>query len=161
MPNVITNTSAIQYLYQTQLLDLLPTLYDRVTIPQAVADELSEGRKLGVSLPNISDLPWVNFATPHNLSVLPEFPSLGLGEREVIALAMETPDALVVLDDNLARKVAKQIGIQLTGTLGILLKAKQMGDLQTVRPVVDRLEELGFRVSTSMRSRILNFPGEQ
>ena len=50
MPNVIADTSPIQYLYQTNLLDLLPQIYGYIIIPQAVVDELAEGLALGVSL---------------------------------------------------------------------------------------------------------------
>jgi predicted nucleic acid-binding protein len=52
MPEVIADTSSIQYLHQTDLLDLLPTLYQRILIPQAVVDELTQGRRQGIVLPN-------------------------------------------------------------------------------------------------------------
>jgi predicted nucleic acid-binding protein len=48
MPEVIADTSSIQYLHQTDLLDLLPTLYQRILIPQAVVDELTQGRSQGI-----------------------------------------------------------------------------------------------------------------
>ena len=56
MPEVVSDTSPIQYLYQIHLLDLLPDLYNRIKIPQAVADELSEGRSRGIHLPDIKPL---------------------------------------------------------------------------------------------------------
>ncbi|MCP2728563.1 hypothetical protein [Limnofasciculus baicalensis] len=53
MPNIIADTSSIQYLYQLNLLNLFPTLYSQITIPSAVANELAQGRILGILLPVI------------------------------------------------------------------------------------------------------------
>ena len=58
MPEVISDTSPVQYLYQTNLLDLLPALYQRIFIPQAVFDELKVGRAHNINLPDISTLSW-------------------------------------------------------------------------------------------------------
>ncbi len=54
MPNVITDTSVVQYLYQLNLFDLLFNLYSQVIIPVGVASEISQGLALGVSLPNLN-----------------------------------------------------------------------------------------------------------
>jgi predicted nucleic acid-binding protein len=59
MPEVITDTSPIQYLYQTNLLGLLPTLYGQIILPQAVADELAQGQSQGVALPDPASLSWL------------------------------------------------------------------------------------------------------
>ena len=59
MPVVICNTSALQYLYQIDLLDLLPVLFGQAQIPPAVASEIDEGKGRKVSLPTLEDLPWV------------------------------------------------------------------------------------------------------
>lgn len=59
MPNVITDTSVVQYLYQLNLFDLLFNLYSQVIIPVGVASEISQGLALGVSLPNLNTFTWV------------------------------------------------------------------------------------------------------
>ncbi|MBD2185255.1 hypothetical protein H6S82_06270 [Planktothrix sp. FACHB-1355] len=59
MPNVISDTSPIQYLYQLNLLDLLPNLYSEIIIPQAVESEIATGKLLGISLPNLASLSWI------------------------------------------------------------------------------------------------------
>lgn len=56
MPEVIADTSAIQYLFQTGLLNVLNVLYGQITIPEAVVSELSVGRSHGVSLPDVSSI---------------------------------------------------------------------------------------------------------
>ena len=86
MPEVIANTSPIQYLFQLGLLDLLPDLYEHITIPQAVCEEIDRGRMLGVSLPDLSALSWARIATPRGLFLFSLTNGLGRGELQVIAL---------------------------------------------------------------------------
>lgn len=160
MPNVIVNTSPIQYLYQVNLLDLLPNLYDEIILPQSVVDELIVGSSLGVALPNPKLLYWVKIVQARSKSILPLVTELGPGEREALALAIEINDSLVILDDNLARNYAKLLGINLTGTLGILLKAKQQGYLSEIAPILNQLNALNFRLSLSTRNFVLKLAGE-
>lgn len=160
MPNVIADTSPIQYLYQTKLLDLFPKLYGSVTIPQAVANELAAGAALNVSLPNVNSLSWLKVKTTTVDLALQAINGLGAGEKEALALALEIEDSLVIVDDRLARYYAKQLKIKFTGTLGILLKAKQLGELVTMSPILDQLNALGFRCDSSTRIAFLKLAGE-
>lgn len=160
MPSVIVDTSPIQYLYQTKLLNLLPQLYGSVIIPQAVASELSAGAALQVFLPDITSLSWLEVRTTKVNVTLQQINGLGVGEKEVLALASEIKDSLVIVDDGLARYYAKQLKLKLTGTLGILLKAKQSGKLITVAPILDNLDNLGFRLAYSTRMTVLELAGE-
>ncbi len=59
MPNVIFDTSPLQYLFQLDVLDLVPQLMNQIIVPPAVVTELRAGRKLGQRLPLIEQLPWV------------------------------------------------------------------------------------------------------
>ncbi|NER91185.1 DUF3368 domain-containing protein [Moorena sp. SIO3A2] len=160
MPNVIADTSPIQYLYQTNLLDLLPQLYGSVIVPQAVANELAAGVALKISLPDLTSLSWLKVKTTIVDSALQEINGLGAGEKEAFALALEIEDPLVIVDDGLARYYAKQLNIKFTGTLGILLKAKQRGELTIVAPILDKLDALGFRLDYSTRMAVLKLAGE-
>lgn len=85
---------------------------------------------------------------------------LGTGEREVLSLAAERPEAMAILDDALARRMALHLGIRFTGTLGVLLRAKAAGHLEAIKPVVDRLQELGFRLDSKTRSAVLDLAEE-
>ena len=87
-------------------------------------------------------------------------PTLGAGEREVLALGAETPDSLVILDDALARRYARLLNLTLTGTLGVVLKAKETGLLPAVAPVLDRLQTLRFRIDPDTRQAVLRLAGE-
>lgn len=85
MPEVITDTSPIQYLYQTNLLDLLPTLYGQITMPQAVANELDRGRAQSM-VPDTFSLAWITVRQVQASALVPSLPNLGLGEREALTL---------------------------------------------------------------------------
>lgn len=160
MPEVICNTSPLQYLYQLGLLHLLPALAGRVIVPSAVVDELAAGRALGVNLPDPTVLDWVTIKRPASASALPLVTDLGPGETEVLMLALELKDVVVVLDDALARRVAETLGIQLTGTLGLLLDAKRTGLVSAVKPLLDQLENLRFRLAPHTRAAVLKLAGE-
>jgi len=84
---------------------------------------------------------------------------LGPGESEAIALAAQHPGALVVLDDLRARRVARDMGLRLTGTVGVLLRAKREGLLTSVSSALARAESVGFRVSIALRDEALRLAG--
>lgn len=160
MPDVVSDVSPLQYLHQVGLLDLLPALYEHITVPQAVLDEIRAGTAQSVDLPLVESLDWIKVGRPRARVVLPLAVDLGPGEREVLAIALEAPGSLVILDDAMARRYAKVLGLKLTGTLGVLLKAKETGLLPSIAPVVERLQALRFRVDPATREAILRLAGE-
>ena len=145
---------------QLGLLDLLPDFYGEILIPESVVREIAAGRALGVALPELNTLPWIKVRGVAGLAVLPLVSDLGAGEREVLALALEADQPLVVLDDALARRVARRLDLALTGTLGLLLKAKQAGRIARLEPLLDRLEALNFRLDPDTRLSVLRLAGE-
>jgi len=157
---VICNTSPIQYLYQLGLLHVLPALATQVIIPPAVVEEVAVGRAAGVSLPDLAALKWVTVRRPVGELALPLVTDLGPGETGVLMLALELPEAVVVLDDALARRVAETLGLRLTGTLGVLLDAKHTGLVTTVAPLLDQLQALRFRLAPHTREAVLKLAGE-
>lgn len=160
MPGVIADTSPLQYLHQTELLDLLPTLFGRIDVPDAVVAEIGEGRRRRVNLPDLETLSWVTIRSVTNRTLLPLATGLGSGEREVLALGLESPDSLLVLDDEDARRHARTIGLDVVGTLGVLLRAKETGALKALRPVLNVLEALRFHVGNEVRHAVLKSAGE-
>jgi hypothetical protein len=160
MPEVIVDTSPLQYLHQLELLDLLPELYGEILVPEGVVREIAAGHALGVALPELKALPWIQVRRVAGSSVLPLISDLGAGEREVLALALEADHPLVVLDDALARRVAKRLELTLTGTLGLLLRARETGRIARLEPFLDRLEALHFRLDRHTRSSALKLAGE-
>lgn len=107
---VISNTSPLQYLFQADSLEVLKMLYAKVAIPEAVRDEIVEGRKRSVHLRELESFPWTHVREASARKFLPLATDLGPGEREAIALALETKDSLLLMDDALARRHALHLG---------------------------------------------------
>jgi predicted nucleic acid-binding protein len=160
MHDVVTNTSPLLYLHQLGLLELLPRLYERVVVPSPVVAELSDGASLGYDVPSPSTLPWALIEAPPGAAILPIVTALGDGERAAIALAATRKSNLLLLDDSLARRHARLLGLTVTGTLGVVLRAKRESHLPAVAPVVDKLEHLGFRLARDTRAAVLRLAGE-
>lgn len=160
MRDVLCNTSPLLYLHQIARLDLLPELYQRVVIPEAVAVELREGARLGHAVPTVEALPWLVVEKVENAAVLQLVANLDAGEREVLALAVRRSSSLLLLDDGQARRYATMLGLTFTGTLGVLLRAKQRGLLDHVGPCLDQLQALGFRLAPALRSSVLKIADE-
>jgi uncharacterized protein len=157
---VIINTSPLFYLHQVDRLDLLETLYTTITTPTAVQRELQAGQVQGLSIPDLEQLNWVNIASA-NAAFLPNVIDLGEGEAEVIALGIENPGSLLILDDALGRRIARLNQLTCTGTLGVLIRAKELGHLDQVRPVIQRLQDQGMWLSQSVIDTILKLAGER
>ena len=159
MPEVVCNTSPPQYLHQIGALDVLRLLYGKILAPGAVAAEIETGIQAGVSLPVLEDLPWAKIReVPAPSWPIPR--DIHRGEAEVIALARSIEDTSVILDDLAAKRHAKLLGLRTTGTLGVLLKAKQSGILTELAPVVEHLTDAGFRLADSTREEFMKLAGE-
>ena len=161
MPNPICNTSPLQYLHQINQIDLLPKIYGSIRIPQAVADEIATGLQNNNDLPYLEDLYWLSVRPNEENVDLSQFPSgLGKGEIQVISSGFNMPDEVLILDDRLARQFATKSGLKVTGTVGILLSAKQRGMITSIKPSLDHLTGLGFRISPDIYHKGLNLAGE-
>ncbi len=160
MRDVICDTSPIQYLYQLEQLHIIPKLANQVFIPSAVVEEIKIGHSLGVNLPKLEELEWVTVRRPISELALPLVSNLGPGETEVLMLALEMREAVAVLDDALAREMAETLDLRLTGTLGLLLDAKKAGLVPALRPLLDKLQSLRFRLAPRTYSAVLALSGE-
>lgn len=158
MPEVVCDTSTVQYLHQLGRLDLLRKLYGQVVVPQAVVDEIAAGRAQGVDLPDLGKLPWVSVRPVALAPVVPG--ELGAGELAVLSMAAAPPGALAVLDDELARRHARRARIRFTGTCGVLLRAKERGFEPAIKPLLDALVRLGFHLDAGTRAGVLKLAGE-
>jgi predicted nucleic acid-binding protein len=79
-----------------------------------------------------------------------------LGEASTITLAVETPEALTILDDKKARRVAKNLGLRLTGTLGVIAKAYKTGFINDIAGIIADLRQSNFRIPHDFERIILN-----
>lgn len=160
MPKIICNTSPLQYLYQLGLLDIIPKLSKPVLVPPAVVEEIERGRGYGISLPDINALDWIEVKSPDSRIASSLITDIGPGETEVLLMGLEIPDAVVVIDDLLARRIAENLKLKLTGTLGLLIDAKKMGAIPAVKPLLQQLESLRFRIASQTKNAVLKIAGE-
>lgn len=161
MRDLICDTSPLQYLHQLGRLDIIPALAGDVFVPPSVVEELAAGRASGLNIPDPEALGWVTIRRAEAGLALPLVTDLGPGETEVLMLGLELPEAVVVLDDGLARRMAGILRLHLTGTLGLLLDAKRAGLVPAVRPLIDQLDQLRFRLAPQTRTIILRMADEE
>ena len=159
MPEVIINTSPLFYLHQIGQLNLLQKLYGSIKTQNAVYQELQAGKAQGISIPAIQDIEWINIATPKN-EYVPNVIDLGTGEAEVIALGIENPNSLLILDDSLGRRIARLYHLKFTGTLGVLIRAKESGYIDLVAPLIQSLQQQGMWLTQDIISSILKLAKE-
>ncbi len=157
---VIVNTSPLLYLHQVGCLELLRQLYSTITVPPAVPQELEIGKLQGVDVPEVNSIEWIQIRPVASATIIPAVIDLGQGEAEVIALGLENPDSLLIFDDSLARRIADLYSLKYTGTLGVLVKAKQAGYLSAVAPVINMLRSKGMWLTDKIISDVLRLSGE-
>jgi len=160
MPKIISNTSPILYLYRIEVMDMLPNLFDEIWIPEAVKSELLAGRSKGYNVPNPSEFNWLQIVNPKSMPSEWLALDLGIGEIAAMSLALENPDRIILLDDMLARRKAQTAGLQVWGTLKVLLEAKSQGLIKKIEPFVMQLDNVGMWISIEVKRRILALAGE-
>ena len=152
MRKVISNTTPLIGLADIGCFDILQKLYEKIMIPAAVLKEVKSEPAKNL----VSNSGFIHVFHVADSQVRKMFSSrLHAGEVEVMLLAEEKQADLLIMDDNAAKKTAKFLGFKVTGTLGVLLKAKQEGYIGEIRPLVDKLQDTGFYVSTMIKQYVL------
>ncbi len=147
---IIADTSCFILLANIGELELLHKAYGQITTTTEVAKEF------GDSLPE-----WVEFQSPQD-KYRQQILELQLDKREAsaIALALEITGSTIVLDDYKARRIAEKLGLDITGTLGVIIKAKQQGLIPTIKPYIEKLKTVDFRLSIELEKEVLKEAGE-
>jgi predicted nucleic acid-binding protein len=160
---VVSNTTPLIGLASIQRFQLLEQLFGEIHIPQAVYDEaVLAGREVGGARREVQAATWIKtLPVQDRLAVDVLLGELDLGEAETIVLAREIDADWVLMDEKKGRRKLAQLDLPKIGTLGILLKAKQLGLLSTIQPEIARLRQLGFSVSPSVVEAVLRQAGEQ
>ncbi|MBK7917813.1 MAG: DUF3368 domain-containing protein [Chloroflexi bacterium] len=155
------DTSILLYLGRIGQLSLLTSVFDAVVVPGQVVLELDMGRLLQASIVDPRQFDWISLVdVPANeIASLPPN-RLGAGERAVIAYARQRTGCAVGLDDRLARLLAEQLGLEVTGIVGLLLKSKQVDLIPLIRPELDHLLAAGFRLNEDVYREALALAGE-
>lgn len=154
---VVSDTTPFISLSAVGKLELLPQLYGDVTIPEADVKELDAGGPIVV--PNVRKLSWVNIVPDIRDEHEKFLYNLDEGERQVIIHGLAVKAELVLIDEILARKIASHLGLNIKGTLGVLVEAKRKGYIESFTELAVRLKEQGIFFSARMIneiSRLLN-----
>ena len=142
---IISDTSCFIILNNIGELELLHKLYGQIITTIDIAIEYGE------ILPE-----WVEIATvvdKHKQQLLEL--QIDKGESSAIALALETPNSTIILDDYKARKIAQQLGINYTGTIGVIIKAKLNGIIPSIKPILEKIKQTDFRISAELELQAL------
>jgi predicted nucleic acid-binding protein len=156
----VVNTSPLIALSRAGMIDLLRVAGDEPVVPAAVVREVGrrdpddpavQALRLHEWLIQVDDAP-----VPDPVRVLPLDP----GEVAVISWALAHPGAVAILDDRAARRHALAFGIPLRGTLSLILEAKDQGLLRDARPAIERVRQVGLRLSDRLVAEALRRVGE-
>lgn len=147
--NIVCDSSCLILLHKINRLDILKRVFGRIIITPEVLLEFNR------PIPT-----WIDIQSPKsNLHKALEN-ILDIGETSVISLAAELDDALLIIDESKGRKVATQMDLVITGTLGILVIAKRKGVISEVNPVLIEIQKTDFRISKELVDSVLKLVGE-
>lgn len=142
---IISDTSCLIILTKIGELDILHKVYGTIITTLDIATEYGE------TLPE-----WVEIKTVVDKSKqqLLEM-QIDKGESSAIALALETPNSTIIIDDYKARRIAEKLGISYTGTIGVIIKAKKSGIIHSIKPFIERIKQTDFRLSEDIELHAL------
>ncbi|RRB06495.1 DUF3368 domain-containing protein [Larkinella rosea] len=146
----ISDTSCFILLDKIDALSLLKDCFRTVYTTTVVTQEF------GIQLPE-----WVQVREVVDKNFLINTSKLvDKGEASIIALAEELPDCILILDDDKARKLAKTLDLKFTGTLGILIRAKNLGVIPAIKPFIEKIRATNFHANEPLLNRVLTSVGE-
>ena len=160
MRKVIVNSTPLIILSKIGELEILKNLYGDIMIPRAVFEEVT--RKNDLAKEKILNSEWIKILEVQDKSDRKIYQAkLHDGEVEVMMLAKEISADLLIIDDNAAKKTAKFLGFTVTGTLGILLKAKAEKIISEVRPILEKMLAEKFYISDEILNLVLKTAREK
>lgn len=152
----VVNTSPIIYLSSINKISLLKELFQEVFIPEAVNREVIAGSEDNFGFEEILREKWIKTKKINNeLAKKYLLTDIDDGEAEVIVLADELQANTIIMDDKLGRKIARLRGFNVIGTLRLLVIAKDKGMISDVKPLIERLREVGFWISEDVYNAIM------
>jgi predicted nucleic acid-binding protein len=154
------NASPLIYLSKAGLIHLLQLLSREIIVPKPVALEIQQRGAMDLTAQAIANTSWLNIVETPPVPELIQSWDLGAGESSVLAWGYLHPETEVIVDDLAARRCAAVLGIPVRGTLGLVLIAKQRGEISAARPLIEQLRQSGMYLSTSVINRALALVGE-
>lgn len=142
---IICDTSCFIVLTNINELELLQKTYGQIATTNEIAAEYGEALPDWVVIEQVKDI---------NRQQVLEL-QLDKGECSAIALALEINDCTIILDDIKARKIAERLGLAVTGTIGVIIKAKLKGIIPLVKPLFDKIKMTDFRLTAELEQKAL------
>ena len=158
---IISNATPLIAFARIGRLELLRKVVENLIIPQAVAHEITEYTQTKRGVIDLSQEEWIivqSVQSQHQVRLL--LPTLDRGEAEVIALALERQARLVLIDELTGRKVAESLNLNVSGTVGMLIRAKQMGEIPAIKPFLKEMKKQGVYFSQRFIDAVLYQLGE-
>jgi len=159
MRKVISNTTPILSLIKIGELNLLKELYGKIQISQAVYREIETGKNRDYYV-DITKLDWIEIVPIQSASARSYLFDLDDGEAETIILAHEQAADVVIIDEKLGRRYAAQMNLPVTGTIGVLLKAKSLGLVTSIAPFLRELRDKSSWINDSLFEKALSLAEE-
>lgn len=148
---IITDTSCFITLEKIGAFEILHQVFKNVATTPEIEEEF------GSKLPG-----WIEIRSVKDLALQEVFKeTVDPGEASAIALAMETSNAILIIDDLKGRKLASRMALSFMGTLGLLVKAKEYGVILAVRPYIEKIQATDFRISPALVNLVLERAGEK
>lgn len=147
---IISDTSILIIFNKIDEMEILHQLYKEVLITNEIKNEFGETTPEWIKVHKVKDIRYQKLLETQ----------LDVGEASAFALASEFEDVLVLLDDLKARKLANALNIKITGTLGIITKAKQLSIIYEVKPILDKIQKSNFRISQELLEEVLRINKE-
>lgn len=159
---VVSDASVFINLAIIGQLELLPSVFEKITVPDAVFQEVVTA---GANKPGSEELKsatWLEVRRCNDKTLLNQLAlSLDPGEAEAIALAVELDAELLIIDEKRGRNIAQSLHLKVTGLLGVLLSAKNKGLISSVRPLMEQLQtEANFRIDGQTFETVLKLAQE-
>ncbi len=155
MKGVVVNTSPWIALSICRQVSLLEKLYTDVYIPYEVKEEILFRGKEGIGVKELNTSKWLKIEKVSCVEKIELLYELERGEAEVIVLAKEKGIKCVLIDEKIARMQAKILGLDVIGTLGLLLKAKRKGMIPLIKPLITKMLEKGIWIKDEIVKGIL------
>lgn len=143
----VVNASPLIYLARADLFDLLHLAGSEVVVTSAVMSEIEARGPDDPTVAAVRSAAWIQPVGTPSIPAAVTAWDLGPGESSVIAWALENPPCRTVIDDLQGRRCASSLGVPLRGTLGLVLRAKNAGRIQSARHALDQLREAGMYLS--------------
>ncbi len=158
---VVVNTTPLISLALLDHITLLHQLYQEILIPDSVAVELKQGGVHAAGSTITEQNSWIRICTINSPEHTQLLVDLDTGEADVIELALERKANRVIIDEQMGRWYANRLGMKVTGTIGILLKAKETGLISSIAPLLNQLKTSGIWLSDDLIKKAVGLAGEK